>query len=238
MDKIKNTVCIAITCLALAACNFHSGQAGLNLTSPSEPSRTSIASFESIKQNILDPKCLRCHAANGDGGVDLSTYNSIKSNPGLVTAGDLQNSRLYTEVATGSMPEGGPILNPDEIAVIENWILAGASDGNIPADPPPPVNPLPPPTTETIYSQIQTKLFNTSCVRCHSSAKPSGKVDLSNYQNLVANKKSVIVPGKPQNSLAYTEIISGSMPPKGKTVDPQLVELLKTWIANGAKEEN
>jgi len=235
MGQIKITVCIAITCLAIAGCNFQAGQSKLNLTSPTDPSRTSIASFESIKSNILDPKCLRCHAAGGDGGVDLSSYNSIKDNPGLVTAGDLKNSRLYTEVATGSMPEGGPVLNPDEIAVIENWILAGASDGDTSVNPPP-INPPPPTNSETIYSQIQTKIFNTSCVRCHSSAKPSGKVDLSDYQKLMANKRSVIVPGKPQSSLAYTEIIGGSMPPKGKAVDPQLVELFKNWITNGARE--
>lgn len=238
MEKIKKILYISILCVLINACNFHSDKTALALTDPTNTNRTSLSSFDALKLNILDPKCLRCHGAAGDGGVDLSTYSSIISNPRLVTAGNLQQSRLYTEVFTGSMPEGGPVLSADEVAAIANWIQSGAPDGDFSPGAPMPDPTLPPIPSSSIYKQIQTKLFDPSCVRCHSTAKPSGKVDLSSYQKLMANKKIVIVPGKPERSLAFTEIANGSMPPRGGAVDSKLAELLKKWITEGANENN
>jgi cytochrome c553 len=237
LSKIIGRLWISITYLSLAACNFHSDKTALSMEPISNPSRTSLTSFNAIKLNILDPKCLRCHDSSGEGGVDLTNYKSIMANPGLVVAGDLQNSRLYTEVFTGSMPEDGPVLNANEISAIANWIEAGAPDGDLPHSTPP-AEPAPVPPASTVYSQIQKNILDQSCVRCHSGTKPSGKVDLSSFQKMMSNKKVVIIPGKPESSLVYIEIANATMPPKGSAINSQLVELLKIWILNGALEKN
>ncbi len=227
-----------------AACQLRSNESPLTLADKPLAAGTKLISFAAIKTAVLDLKCISCHGSAGAGGVNLSTYDSIKSNPGLVNPGDAQYSRLYTEVATGSMPDGGPALSAEEVAAIGNWIQNGAPNGNFaaggvnPPAPPfvPPVNP--PPTTSSNYAQLQTKLFDVSCVKCHSGSKPSGKVDLSDYQKIMANTKTVIVAGNPNASLAFTEITGGSMPPSGKAIDAVLVELLRKWIETGAKEKN
>ena len=237
MTTFRIISAISISVFLLGGCNFKVNKMPLVLEDRNQ-TRSLLTSFDAIKKSIIDPKCLRCHGSGGSGGVNLSNYPTIKANIGLATPGDLQNSRIYTEVASGSMPEGGPALSANEVTAISNWILAGAPDGEFTAgrETPPVVNP--PPVTSANFSQIQTKLFDVSCVKCHSGAKPSGKVDLSNYQKLMLNKKNVIVAGQPNASLAFTEITSQSMPPKGNAIDPQLVELLRTWIEAGAKEIN
>ncbi|MBC7465635.1 MAG: c-type cytochrome [Bdellovibrio sp.] len=248
---LKKFLIIGINCSLFAACNYHVNKAQLD---NSAQSVQQINSFSTLKTNILDPQCIRCHGVGGKGGVDLSNYNSIMTNPGLVMINNINASRLYTEVESGSMPDGGPVMNSEDVATIAAWINAGAPDGTFantnpviptptpvptptppPAQNPPPVVTPPNPPNVISYNDVQTKLFNVSCTRCHSGSKPSGSVDLSSYQKTMANSKKVVVPGNATKSIAYTEITSGSMPPRGPAVDPTLVKLLNDWINAGAK---
>jgi cytochrome c553 len=70
--------------------------------------------------------CNACHvgAAPSGGGIDLSTYTSLKNyitdNPGR-----LLNSLKHT-AGYSPMPQGGAKLSDCNIAQIENWINAGA----------------------------------------------------------------------------------------------------------------
>lgn len=231
--------------IILGGCSYHVDKGSIDGGLSSQK----INSFATLKTNIIDPKCLRCHGATIQGGVDLSTYASIMGKPGLVAIGKPESSLLFTEVADGSMPQGGPHLSASEVAVISDWINAGAPDGDFVSTTPSPIptptptplptpNPTPTPTPVpnpvASYKEIQTKLFNQSCTRCHSGSGPSGNIDLSSYQKLMGNSKVAIVPGAATKSITYTEITSRSMPPSGTTIDPTLVTLLKNWINAGA----
>ena len=109
----------------------------------------SLNSFASLKANIIDAKCTQCHSGSRvKGGVDLSTFASIMAQPGLAVPGQPEASRIFTEVATGSMPDGGPALAAEETKAIRDWILAGAPNGDFASSDQPVAAPTPDPTPD------------------------------------------------------------------------------------------
>jgi mono/diheme cytochrome c family protein len=207
----------------------------------------SMSSFQVLSEDIFAPKCLSCHSGpNGSGGVDLSSYNSIvATSANLVVSGQPSASRLYTEVATGDMPDGGPPLSTDEIEAIGQWIQDGAPNGEFAQSPAPtatptPANsptPTPSPSATPVplvpYATIQTNIFSHSCTQCHSGSSPDAGIDLSSYTKLFANRTVVVVKGSSTTSLVYEEIKRGAMPPGG-SVSAANLALLAEWINQGA----
>jgi mono/diheme cytochrome c family protein len=63
---------------------------------------------------IIDANCIQCHGAGGNF-PNLTTYNGISSNAGLVKA----------ETGSRRMPQGGS-LTAEEIKAISCWVDAGA----------------------------------------------------------------------------------------------------------------
>ena len=72
-------------------------------------------------------KCIGCHGTSG--GLNLGTYASAltggTSGP-LFIAGDPANSLILTKFLSGGHPYAS--LTPEEIALIEAWILGGAAE--------------------------------------------------------------------------------------------------------------
>ncbi|WP_413290947.1 c-type cytochrome [Bdellovibrio sp. HCB337] len=79
------------------------------------------ATFTYISVNVLQKRCNSCHG--GAGGFSFNTYtNTLKA----VKVGNPTGSVLYTEVNSGSMPQGGAKLPAADIKAIYDWIAAGA----------------------------------------------------------------------------------------------------------------
>lgn len=78
------------------------------------------------------------------------------------------------------------------------------------------------------------------CLECHGSSDPSGGLDLSRAEGLLAGGDSgaVVMPGNPAASLLLARVIAGEMPPPKNGVDQQLpaaeIDRLQEWIAAGA----
>jgi len=74
------------------------------------------------------------------------------------------------------------------------------------------------------------------CLECHSGAEPKGKLDLSRAKSALAGGESgaAIEAGKPEASNLWQRIAANEMPPK-HPLPPAEREILKTWIASGAK---
>jgi len=96
--------------------------------------------------------------------------------------------------------------------------------------------------------QIQP-ILDQHCAKCHAGARPSGKIDLTSYANLmttrakVSGKQPLIVPGSPTESRLYVLCATSQahfrMPPDTSNVTPLPTEELKTlmrWISQGAKD--
>jgi hypothetical protein len=100
------------------------------------------ADFDSIQAHVFTPICTVCHAgADAPHGLRLdvaNSYNLLVSVPSVevpslfrVKPGDPDSSyviqKLEGHAAVGArMPFGGPYLSSDVIAVIRQWITAGA----------------------------------------------------------------------------------------------------------------
>ncbi len=84
------------------------------------------ATFSSIQALILIPKCVGCHSPGGERPQeDYSTYQSTM-NTGGIAPGEPNNSEMFRECESGSMPENAPPLSNQEMLALEGWILMGA----------------------------------------------------------------------------------------------------------------
>lgn len=89
---------------------------------------------------------------------------------------------------------------------------------------------------------IQVKgIFAHNCYKCHSSQKVKGELRLDQKHMALKGGEDglIIIPGKPEESeimrrLTLPRNDEESMPPKGKTLQKQEIELLSYWIARGA----
>ena len=119
---MKSVVSILGTLLFLSSCNYRL------VKNPKQ--FNSSPSYQTIREQIFKPSCLRCHSGDDAAmGVDLSNYSTI-INSGLevVIPKEPLNSTLYLNVQSGRMPPDGPRLSDAEIKIIFDWISAGARE--------------------------------------------------------------------------------------------------------------
>ena len=93
-------------------------------------------------------------------------------------------------------------------------------------------------TCNISYSQIQ-EIFNENCATCHI-ASTSNNLSLSNYGNIMSgdsNNGPVIIAGDHTNSLLWQYVNSGTMPPGNSNLTASQIDLIETWIDEGALEE-
>lgn len=79
-------------------------------------------------------------------------------------------------------------------------------------------------------------LFKAFCLDCHGGTDPQAKLDLRLKRSIVAGGENgpAMVVGDPAASKLVARVASGEMPPTGKKLTADQVELLKRWIAQGA----
>ncbi len=87
--------------------------------------------FEKDVRPLLKAHCFHCHGEGGkkEGGVDLRLRRFMlhKTDDGpVLTPGDGHASRMLSLVKSGKMPKGEKKLALHEIALLEEWITAGA----------------------------------------------------------------------------------------------------------------
>jgi WD40 repeat protein/mono/diheme cytochrome c family protein len=92
----------------------------------------------------------------------------------------------------------------------------------------------------SFFKQIRP-IFQAHCQGCHQPAKPSGKYVLTSFESLTRKGESdqpAIVPGKPDDSylveLITAEDGQAEMPKGKKPLHETQVDLIKTWISEGA----
>ena len=91
-----------------------------------------------------------------------------------------------------------------------------------------------PPTFEDHVRPI----LKAYCTECHGEEeKPKGQLDLRLKRFIMAGGKSGpgIVTGKPEDSPLFTRARDGEMPPGKKKLSAAELDVLKRWIATGAK---
>lgn len=136
----------------LASCGGGSGEGldsnGRPLSEGGGGSGTLQPTFLSIQANVLTPMCTGCHAgAAAPAGLRLDAASSYALLVGVASAevpslqrvnpGSPDNSYLIRKLEGSAtvgarMPLGGPFLDDATIAVIRQWIAAGAPQQVLP----------------------------------------------------------------------------------------------------------
>lgn len=139
-------MCVAVVAALVAGCGGGSGEGldsnGRPISEGGGGSGTLQPTFESIQANVFTPMCTGCHAgAAAPAGLRLDAASSYALLVGVasaevpslqrVDAGSPDDSYLVRKLEGSAtvgarMPLGGPYLDAATIAVIRQWIAAGA----------------------------------------------------------------------------------------------------------------
>ncbi|MBF0350489.1 MAG: hypothetical protein HQM11_05625 [SAR324 cluster bacterium] len=139
------------------------------------------------------------------------------------------------------MPLGGPNVSDANVALLREWILAGA---NFEAKPEPAG-----PTTSETWTTMQTDVFS-KCTGCHGGGSPTMGLswEASKYDEVVTNAKvsTAGIPYIAVGDVASSYLIqklegagpnfSGSKMPLGGSIDQATIDRVKEWIAAGAPQ--
>ncbi|MBS1972278.1 MAG: hypothetical protein JSU04_18375 [Bdellovibrionales bacterium] len=198
----------------LSACNYNRvhGEAPVKDSSVNDLSLLSSLDYASVQVSILGPQCLRCHSSAGGskGGLNLETYQQVRAS---------MNAIYYRAVEKRDMPEAG--LPQSQLELLKAWIEAGAPERNMGAKVSPPIK------GPITWLVIRDQVFASSCLDCHSGAKPDAGLDL---QSLEAVRKNI-------NSIFESTIVKQTMPlePYAAMSDSHKQALMK-WISQGMPE--
>ena len=80
-------------------------------------------------------------------------------------------------------------------------------------------------------------ILEARCAECHSEENTELGLRLDSYEGVMAGSDygTVVEAGDPDGSLLVDMIASGDMPEDGDPVPAEELELIKTWIAEGAE---
>src|SRR5262245_23599706 len=89
------------------------------------------------------------------------------------------------------------------------------------------------PAAEVSFKTDVMPILATNCMNCHGGKKKKGGVDLESYAGVM----KTIQAGKPDQSRLCKSLIgkgAKQMPPKS-SLDDKEIELIRSWVAAGAK---
>jgi len=97
--------------------------------------------------------------------------------------------------------------------------------------------PTPVAVVDVSFSEQIMPIFEAHCTECHGADNAELGLNLTTYETAMAGSDygPVIEPGSVIGSLIIDMIESGDMPEEGDPVPPEELELLKTWITEGAQ---
>ena len=81
------------------------------------------------------------------------------------------------------------------------------------------------------------KILKVHCLHCHGeNGAKEGNLDLRLKRFMITggDSGSVLVPGKSHESEFITRVVAKEMPPEGKDMSPEEIEILKRWVDQGA----
>ncbi len=207
----------------------------------------------SAVEALFQDRCTACHSGEfAPLGLRLDSHEGVMAgsdNGPVLDTGDVAGSALVMRVegrAEPQMPlDGPPFLAADEIALLRDWIAAGAPG---PAEPAAPRAPEPPPDPmadgRITYDEV-AGIFARACILCHSDnskmgAPPEG-LRLNSLKAILAGGDRVaVIPGNAQASELIRRVEGLSEPRMPFNGPPWLtdgqVALLRAWIDGGAMD--
>lgn len=197
--------------------------ASLQLNKGFEPENHQNANWITIHRDIFDETCAGCHTTDDPGGTSNASFCSNSACHGATWkfAGfDAPAVRLALADKIAAMITPTPIPTPPDETGSEGGQAAQAT--------PAPGGPL---TYEALQGVLQKR-----CGACHGASAMKG-LNVLSYAALMKGGEdgAVIEPGDPDGSL-FIKIQSAASKHFGQ-FEPDELEAVKQWIAEGAKEK-
>jgi mono/diheme cytochrome c family protein len=200
---------------------------------------------------VLTERCVMCHSGpDAAAGLHLDTLQGVLAGSPkgkVVKSGDTAASELIRRlkgISQPRMPMTGPPFLPDaEIARFEQWIDGGLLAGKSTAKPPAPMPRRPAAGEPVTYTHV-APLFAQHCAKCHTDnglmgAAPEGYRLTSHAATLSAADQVRVVPGRPEASELLRRIKGHArprMPLDGPYLSEPDIQLIESWIAQGARD--
>lgn len=197
------------------------------------------ATFESIKANIIEPKCVSCHKAGSKGeDVPLETkeqiLNGLVDEKPLVVPGKATESILYLVLLEDASLRGklkkmpppkdieqrkAKALSQQEIDVIAAWINGSAPKAEMP------VNDFMTSNENTMsaetinFEYIKAKILDQKCLKCHKAGGKAEDLIFETRRDIMMSTnsegKSILVVNEPESSLFYLSLLPEEVDRKG-----------------------
>ncbi|MHC1743491.1 MAG: c-type cytochrome domain-containing protein [Syntrophobacteraceae bacterium] len=207
---------------------------------------------------VLTDNCTLCHAAPSPAsGLRLDGYAGImkggKSGP-VVVPGDPEKSEIIRRLRGLSEPRmpmsGPPWLSDDKIALIEQWIKAGAKEGgsatgeqrsSVEETPAAPAG-----APRILYGQV-APIFQARCVKCHAAkgqlGPPPEGIRMDSYEAVInGGERPILIPGRAGASPLLRSVLGQSRPRMPMDGPPYLdaaeTDLIALWINEGAPDNS
>lgn len=200
-------------------------------TNQVQPCDSSRVYFKNTIEPLINSNCAipGCHdAATQSDGVDLSSYQSIKSTadvrPGNPGGSDLYEVLVESDPSKLMPPPSSSIsLTTEEIQAIRDWIQQGAENDSCDA------NAGLCDTAMVSYSADVLPIINTYCFGCHSGSAPQGGILLTSYQEISAQANNGFLRGVVEYQQGYVP-----MPYNASPLNDCDIALIRNWVLDGA----
>ncbi|MCA9174385.1 MAG: PSD1 domain-containing protein [Planctomycetales bacterium] len=210
--------------------------AAFSLASAAVAEAEETVSFERHVLPLLDRRCNRCHHRDEPrGGLDLSRLETIlrggdELGPAAIPGKPSESPLIKVLDGTKepAMPEGGEPLPDAEIALLRQWIAAGAKDDT----------PQFTAADVAFFEREIRPLLAERCFKCHAGDEPEQGLRLTSRHGILlgGTRGPAVVPGKPAESLLIQAIRHAGdlrMPRGGDRLGDAQVAAFEKWIAKG-----
>ena len=200
---------------------------------------------------ILKSRCTLCHSGPAAPlALRLDSREGLlagSSRGAVVVAGDPAASELVKRIKGESLPRmpmtGPPYLSDEEVALFEQWILAGMPAGDESGEP------VASPSEKDLAGPVRydrvAAIFAQRCVKCHTErglmgGPPEGYRLGSYAESLSTSDRVRVVPGNAAASELVRRIRGQARPrmpydgPPFLTADE--IALIEQWINEGARD--
>jgi len=170
--------------------------------------------FASVKTQILDASCIRCHPG-------YSNYNTVKK--------DI--NKIVGSVMSNRMPKNSSPLSNELKALLIAYAEAGAPLGSG-------VDPTPNPLPVSNWNYISEMIIFPKCFVCHNPQGEAKFVDLSTRQAIFEARAELVDFDNPDESLLLSIVQDEDepMPPQRSNLErltQDEIALLREWIRLG-----
>ena len=197
------------------------------------PAAGSVPDFAANIEPLF-AKCTACHNATAlTGGLDLSSYETLikgGKDGAVVIFNDSANSPLVKIQSAQHFAN----LSADELALVKQWIDAGAPGPQLPEATPTTIS-TPAASTGNLTYNASIAPILTKCQVCHKGDTAPAKLDLSSYASLMKGGEDgpVIISGNSAGSM----LISIQSVHHDINLTADELTLFKQWIDAGAVEK-